>query len=103
MDAAVALHPESGTVRRQRHVAVAGGLLLGLGALALSTESWRHGALLVIGALLGVSLYHAAFGFTSAYRRALVERDVAGVLAQPNCRIPGPDGSSSGRSEVMPS
>ena len=62
MDAAVALHPESGTVRRQRHVAVAGGLLLGLGALALSTESWRHGALLIIGALLGVSLYHAAFG-----------------------------------------
>jgi uncharacterized membrane protein YedE/YeeE len=36
----------------------------------------------VIGALLGVSLYHAAFGFTSAYRRAIVERDVAGVIAQ---------------------
>jgi hypothetical protein len=63
-------------------VAVAGGLLLGVGALALGSESWRLGALLVIGALLGVSLYHAAFGFTSAYRRALVERDVAGVLAQ---------------------
>jgi len=82
MDAAVALHPESRTVRRQRHVAVAGGLLLGIGALALGSESWRHGALLVIGALLGVSLYHAAFGFTSAYRRAIIERDVAGVLAQ---------------------
>jgi uncharacterized membrane protein YedE/YeeE len=63
-------------------VAVAGGLLLGLGALALGSESWRLGALLVIGALLGVSLYHAAFGFTSAYRRALVERDVTAVLAQ---------------------
>jgi hypothetical protein len=61
---------------------VAGGLLLGLAALALGSENWRHGALLVIGALLGVSLYHAAFGFASAYRRALVERDVAGVLAQ---------------------
>jgi uncharacterized protein len=82
MDAAVALHADLGAVRRQRRVAVAGGLLLGLGALALGSESWRLGALLVIGALLGVSLYHAAFGFTSAYRRALVERDVAGVLAQ---------------------
>jgi hypothetical protein len=61
---AVALHSESSAVRRQRHVAVAGGLLLGSGALALGSESWRLGALLVIGALLGVSLYHAAFGFT---------------------------------------
>jgi len=82
VNAAVALHSESPAVRRQRHVAVAGGLLLGSGALALGSESWRLGTLLVIGALLGVSLYHAAFGFTSAYRRALVERDVAGVLAQ---------------------
>lgn len=53
MDAAVTLHAGSGAVRRQRHVAVAGGLLLGLGALALGSESWRLGALLVIGALLG--------------------------------------------------
>jgi hypothetical protein len=82
MDAAVALHADSRAVRQQRHLAVAGGLLLGLGALALGSESWRLGALLVIGALLGASLYHAAFGFTSAYRRAIVERDVAGVLAQ---------------------
>jgi uncharacterized membrane protein YedE/YeeE len=78
MEAAVALHPESRAGRWQRHVALVGGVLLGLCALALGSENWRHGALLVIGALLGVSLYHAAFGFTSAYRRALVERDVAG-------------------------
>jgi uncharacterized membrane protein YedE/YeeE len=82
MDAAVARNRESRAVRRQPHVALAGGVLLGLGALALGTESWRHGALLVIGALLGASLYHGAFGFTAAYRRAIVERDVAGVLAQ---------------------
>jgi uncharacterized membrane protein YedE/YeeE len=82
MDVAVALHPESRAVRQQWHIALAGALLLVLGTLALGSESWRHGALLVIGALLGASLYHAAFGFTSAYRRAIVERDVAGVLAQ---------------------
>jgi uncharacterized protein len=82
VDAVVALPTTYGAGRRQRHVALAGGLLLAVGALYLGSESWRLGALLVIGALLGVSLYHAAFGFTSAYRRALVERDVAGVLAQ---------------------
>ena len=82
MNAAVALESESRAARRQWHVAVAGGMLLGLGALALGTESWRRSALLLIRALVGASLYHAAFGFTSAYRRAIVERDVAAVLAQ---------------------
>ena len=39
-------------------------------------------ALFVIGIGLGVSLYHAAFGFTGAYRRALAEGDVSGITAQ---------------------
>jgi uncharacterized protein len=56
-------------------------VLLG-GALMLGQQSWRYGALLLIGALLGMSLYHAAFGFTSAYRNALLHRDVTGVVAQ---------------------
>ena len=42
----------------------------------------RHAALLPIGLGLGVTLYHAAFGFASAYRRALVDRDITGVTAQ---------------------
>ena len=54
---------------------IAGGLVLG-------ALQWRHGVLFVIGALLGMSLYHAAFGFTSAYRNAIVHRDIAGVTAQ---------------------
>jgi uncharacterized protein len=66
----------------QRAVALMAAAAVVAGAFALGSESWRHGALLVIGALLGVSLYHAAFGFTAAYRRAIVERDMAGVLAQ---------------------
>ena len=53
-----------------------------VGGLALGTLEWRHGVLFLIGALLGMSLYHAAFGFTSAYRNAIVHRDVAGVTAQ---------------------
>ncbi|MBT6094948.1 MAG: YeeE/YedE family protein [Rhodospirillaceae bacterium] len=42
----------------------------------------RKASLLVIGVLMGVSLYHAAFGFTAAYRRAIVEKDISGVAAQ---------------------
>ncbi|HSA81668.1 MAG TPA: YeeE/YedE family protein [Geminicoccaceae bacterium] len=66
----------------QKPVALLGMALLAVGALVLGAEGWRFAALLVIGALLGMSLYHAAFGFTSAYRRAIVQRDVAGVIAQ---------------------
>ncbi len=70
-------HPQS-----QWAVAAVGLMLLAGGALALGAESWKLGALFVVGGLLGVSLYHAAFGFTAAYRRAIVERDVSGVTAQ---------------------
>lgn len=42
----------------------------------------RQAALLVIGLALGMALYHGAFGFAFAYRRALVDRDITGVIAQ---------------------
>ena len=67
-------------------VVAAGALALAGGALFLGlyldSESWKLAALFVVGALLGVTLYHAAFGFTAAYRNALVRRDVSGVTAQ---------------------
>ncbi len=63
-------------------VAGLGLLALAGGALYLGLASWRHGVLFVVGGLLGVSLYHAAFGFTAAYRRLFTSRDVAGVAAQ---------------------
>jgi hypothetical protein len=40
-------------VARQGPVVFLGLLALTTGALALGIDSWRHGALLVIGALLG--------------------------------------------------
>lgn len=43
-----------------------------------ATRAW----VLLIGIGLGVALYHAAFGFTAAYRRAIVDRDLSGVAAQ---------------------
>ena len=63
-------------------VAAAGVAALAGGALMLGADSWKLGALFVVGGLLGVSLYHAAFGFTSAYRAAFVRRDISGVSAQ---------------------
>jgi uncharacterized membrane protein YedE/YeeE len=51
---------------------------LGLGA----TQGWRQGALLLLGAALGLTLFHAAFGFAGAFRRLLAERRGAGLRAQ---------------------
>lgn len=63
-------------------VAIGGVLALSWTVGYLAGFGWRFGALFVIGGLLGVCLYHASFGFTSAYRNAMVRRDVAGVRAQ---------------------
>ncbi len=68
--------------KRQWSVAMAGVLALIAGTALLGSDSWRHGTLLLIGGLLGLSLYHAAFGFTSAYRNAIVRRDISGITAQ---------------------
>jgi len=35
-----------------------------------------------IGIGMGLALYHASFGFTAAYRRAFVNKDLSGVTAQ---------------------
>lgn len=39
-------------------------------------------ALFPVGIGLGLALFHAAFGFTAAYRKAIVERDISGIAAQ---------------------
>ena len=58
-------------------------LLVLAGALYLNqTVSWRQGALWVVGALLGVTLYHASFGFTQAWRVFVSDRRGAGLRAQ---------------------
>ena len=63
-------------------VVLLGLLALFAGAAVLGGDSWRYGALFVIGGLLGVSLYHASFGFTAAYRNAILHRDISGIVAQ---------------------
>jgi uncharacterized membrane protein YedE/YeeE len=58
-------------------------LLIALGAVYLAqTVSGRQAALFIVGALLGMSLYHAAFGFTSAWRVFIADGRGAGLRAQ---------------------
>jgi uncharacterized membrane protein YedE/YeeE len=57
--------------------------LIVLGAWYLAQEAGpRQAALYVVGALLGVALYHAAFGFTSAWRVFIADGRGAGLRAQ---------------------
>jgi uncharacterized protein len=63
---------------------------LGIAALLIVLGAWylgqtvgaRQAALYVVGALLGISLYHAAFGFTSAWRVFIADGRGAGLRAQ---------------------
>jgi len=56
-------------------------ILLGAAYLAQSV-SGRQSALYVVGALLGMALYHAAFGFTSAWRVFIADGRGEGLRAQ---------------------
>lgn len=56
-------------------------LLLAGGLIAVMTSS-KMALLLVLGLGFGATLQHGVFGFTSAYRRFLVNRDTAGINAQ---------------------
>jgi uncharacterized protein len=56
---------------------------LAAGAVTLSAAySWRQGALFLLGGYLGIVLYHALFGFTSAWRIFIADRRGAGLRAQ---------------------
>jgi uncharacterized membrane protein YedE/YeeE len=62
-------------------------LVAGLGAVAfgasrLAQDGSRPLLLWLIGVLLGLTLYHASFGFASGYRRMFAKRDMRGVQAQ---------------------
>lgn len=66
-----------------RGAALAAGLVLLPGAAWLAAaHGWRQGALWLVGAGLGLALYHAAFGFAAAFRLLLAERRGAGLRAQ---------------------
>ncbi|MBN9251474.1 MAG: YeeE/YedE family protein, partial [Mesorhizobium sp.] len=59
------------------------GLAFVLGTLAIGQAiSPRQALLFLIGGLLGMTLYHASFGFTGGWRRFVVERRGRALRAQ---------------------
>ncbi len=59
------------------------GLALILGALAIGQAiDTRQAVLFAIGGLLGLTLYHASFGFTGGWRRFVVEKRGNAIRAQ---------------------
>lgn len=72
----------AGLMRNHGAVCISLGLLTLLVLVLGNGHGWRQGLLVVVGALLGVALYHASFGFTSAWRVFVFERRGAGVQAQ---------------------
>jgi uncharacterized membrane protein YedE/YeeE len=80
--------PRPGSVALESRALVPGpaaitALLIVLGAWYLNVAiSWRQAALFIVGAWAGVVLYHAAFGFTSAWRVFIADRRGAGLRAQ---------------------
>jgi uncharacterized membrane protein YedE/YeeE len=63
-------------------LATAAGATLVLGTFLATGHGWRQAALLLIGIMLGITLYHARFGFTGAFRALVVDGRTAGLRAQ---------------------
>jgi uncharacterized membrane protein YedE/YeeE len=62
-------------------IAVALAAAVGL-ASAIAEFGMRQVAVFALGMLLGITLFHAAFGFAASYRSLFVARDARGVRAQ---------------------
>jgi uncharacterized membrane protein YedE/YeeE len=62
-------------------LAAAAGIAI-IAMLAAETGGWRLGAGALLGALGGFALYHASFGFTSAWRSFILTARGGGVRAQ---------------------
>ena len=68
---------------RNRRIVGIGGAISVLLFLYLSvTYGWRQGALFGVGVAAGLALYHAAFGFTAAWREAVQTGRGDGLRAQ---------------------
>ena len=82
MDSVTAAGRDGGRGGPSRGALVAAALLV-LGTLYVGqAANWRLASLWLIGGALGFSLYHAAFGFTGAYRALFATGRSASVRAQ---------------------
>ncbi len=76
-------HPFAGVPGLQAWIAACALLGLLVGASLLARDyGWRHGLLLLTGAGFGLVLYHARFGFTTAFRLLVTVGDGRGLRAQ---------------------
>jgi hypothetical protein len=83
IDAHLSAAPTSRLPEVNRGMVALSSALLLVGAIWLAQAfSWRHGVLFLVGGAAGISLYHALFGFTSAWRVFLADRRGAGLRAQ---------------------
>ena len=71
----------SSTKNRDTILVVSAISLILISCLSIS-YGWRQGALFLVGLAAGVSLYHAAFGFTSAWREVVSTGRSGGLRAQ---------------------
>src|SRR3712207_1376809 len=76
-----ARNPAGLTVNAPASLLAAAGIVGGAALLGAAINP-RQAALYVLGAVLGLVLYHAAFGFTSAWRVFIAERRGEGLRAQ---------------------
>src|SRR5438270_13180078 len=83
LDAPVLASRASPAVGINVKISATAATLLAAGNLVLAaTVSWRQGALYLVGGALGITLYHALFGFPSAWRIFISDRRVVGLRAQ---------------------
>ncbi|HEY1722259.1 MAG TPA: YeeE/YedE family protein [Magnetospirillaceae bacterium] len=83
IDATVLARPQDSQLDINRRVVIFAILALAAGAIWLGNDyGWHQGALFLVGGGLGIALYHALFGFTSAWRVFIADRRGAGLRAQ---------------------
>ncbi|WP_458095599.1 YeeE/YedE family protein [Roseomonas sp. WA12] len=73
--------PQPPSVQATAAIGAAALLIAGMAVLG-QVVSARQAALYLLGAVLGLVLYHAAFGFTSAWRVFIADRRGEGLRAQ---------------------
>lgn len=67
---------------RQRPILATSLFLIVVLLAWIGVESLTRSLLFLIALAMGISLYHAAFGFSGAYRKLLSEKDMTGFAAQ---------------------
>jgi len=77
----ISIHPVTAFRMQTPYVAAA---LIAIMVVAgfVSGHGLKRLLLFFIGVGIGLALYHAAFGFTAAYRQAIRDKDLTGVAAQ---------------------